>query len=257
MVTQTDSTNETQRSIERRGLIGHYIAGLYRTIARPTAIQLLKLHAHWRYFTWGMEEVSLLLKAQPQRYVAPLLREFGALIAEDAHVSEGLWVLGVNRDLYRPLKIGRKAFFGRNIMIDLASSVEFGDYSAIGNETRYFCHTDLAHSPLVENLYPVVIGSVKIGRGVFVGPGSTVANGVIIGENSIIGAHSVVLKNVPPYTLVAGSPARVIKRINPDSLGAFPDEDPLVIPEGSTLDDFPYDAPDSMKVPANASVLGA
>ncbi len=256
MTTKIDSRGETQRSIERRGLIGHYITGFYRVLARPLAMAVLTLRARWRYFIWGMEEVSLLIKLQPQRYVAPLMRKFGAMIAEDAYIGEGIWIIGVNRDLYRPLKIGRKAFFGRNILIDLASDVEFGDYSAIGNETRYFCHTDLAHSPLTDKLYPVAIGSVKIGRGAFIGPGSTIGNGVIIGENSVVGAHSVVLKHVPPHTLVAGSPARVIKRINPDSLGAFPNETPILIPEGSTLDDFPYDDSMALKIPENAGTLG-
>lgn len=256
MTTQIDENEETKRSFERRGIIGHYIAGIYRVLVRPLATFLLKLRARWRYFIWGMEEVSLLLKSQPQRYIVPLMREFGAMVADDAYIGEGIWLIGVNRDLYRPLKIGRKAFFGRNILIDLASDVEFGDYSAIGNETRYFCHTDLAHSPLTTNLYPVAIGSVKIGRGVFIGPGTTIGNGVIIGENSVIGAHSVVLKHVPPLTLAAGSPAKVIKRINPESLGAFPDEAPIVIPGGSTPDDFPYDDPMALKIPENTGVLG-
>lgn len=256
MHARLDPNIETQRSIERRGSIGHYIAGLYRILARPLASRVLITRAKWLYFIWGMEEVSLLIKQQPQRYVASLLREFGATVAGDAYVGEGLWMIGVHRDLYRPLKIGRKSYFGRNVLIDLASTVEFGDYSAIGNETRYFCHTDLADSPLVEKLYPVSIGSVKIGRGAFVGPGSTIGDGIIIGENSVVGAHSVILKHVPPYTLVAGSPAKVIKRLNPKAFSPFPDETPLVIPEGSTPEDFPYDDPKALKIPEDAGMLG-
>jgi acetyltransferase-like isoleucine patch superfamily enzyme len=40
--------------------------------------------------------------------------------------------------------------------------------------------------------------------------------GVSIGEGSIVGARSVVTENVPPYTVVAGNPARVIRQIHND-----------------------------------------
>lgn len=54
------------------------------------------------------------------------------------------------------------------------------------------------------------IGLVNIGDNVFVGAGSIVLPGVKIGENSIIGAGSVVTKDIPPNTVAAGNPAKVI-----------------------------------------------
>ncbi|MEO8606920.1 MAG: acyltransferase [Chloroflexota bacterium] len=185
-------------------------------------------------FLWGMEEVSLLVQRQPERYLKPLLKAFGAIIADDAHVGEGLLLVGVNRAGYTPLKIGRKAYFGRRIMVDFADEVVFGDYSAIGNDTRFFCHTDLAHSPLVAELYPVTIGPIHIGRGVFVGPNSTVANGVRIGECSVIGANSVVLRDIPPYSLATGAPAKVVRELDRTKIPAFDREESFIIPEGTT-----------------------
>jgi len=102
---------ESRRSIQRRGRLGHYATGAYRTIARPIATQQLIMRARLLNFLWGMEEVSLLLQRQPTRYVKPILRAFGATVADDAHVAEGILVMGVNRAGYTPLKIGRKAFF--------------------------------------------------------------------------------------------------------------------------------------------------
>ena len=52
-----------------------------------------------------------------------------------------------------------------------------------------------------------------IEEGASLGSSVTILCGITIGKNSIVGAGSVVTKNVPPNTIVAGNPARVIKRI--------------------------------------------
>ena len=49
-------------------------------------------------------------------------------------------------------------------------------------------------------------------RGASIGSGVTLLGGITVGENAIVGAGSVVTKNVPPDTIVAGNPARVLKR---------------------------------------------
>jgi acetyltransferase-like isoleucine patch superfamily enzyme len=57
---------------------------------------------------------------------------------------------------------------------------------------------------------------LRIGANVWLGFGVCVLPGVTIGEGAIIGARSVVAENVPPYTVAAGSPARVIRRVIPE-----------------------------------------
>jgi len=51
-------------------------------------------------------------------------------------------------------------------------------------------------------------------RGASIGSGATILCGIIIGENALVGAGSMVTKDVPPNTVVAGNPARVIKTLN-------------------------------------------
>jgi len=53
-----------------------------------------------------------------------------------------------------------------------------------------------------------------IKKGASIGSNSTILSHVTIGENAIVGAGSVVTKNVPPDTIVAGNPARIIRRID-------------------------------------------
>ena len=59
---------------------------------------------------------------------------------------------------------------------------------------------------------------IRIGRNSWIGFDCCVLPGVTIGEGSIVGARSVVVEDVPPYTLVAGNPARVIRPIENDEI---------------------------------------
>jgi acetyltransferase-like isoleucine patch superfamily enzyme len=54
---------------------------------------------------------------------------------------------------------------------------------------------------------------VRIGRNVWIGFDACVLPGVTIGEGAIVGARSVVMQEVPPFTVVAGNPARVIRHL--------------------------------------------
>lgn len=113
------------------------------------------------------------------------------------------------------MKIGERVtlFQVRDIVIDITrpSLVEIGDDVAL---TKGF--TLLTHGydwMVLRNLYGELIpssGKVIIGNNVFIGFNVTVLKGVEIGQNSIIGAGSLVTKSIPPNSVAAGNPAKVI-----------------------------------------------
>lgn len=55
---------------------------------------------------------------------------------------------------------------------------------------------------------------VVIGDNVWIGEYAAILKGVTIGRGSIVASHSVVTKNVPEYVIVAGNPARVVKKLD-------------------------------------------
>ncbi len=57
--------------------------------------------------------------------------------------------------------------------------------------------------------------STRIKQGAAVGSNATLLCGVIVGENAIVGAGSVVVDNVPDNAIVAGNPAKIIRRLHP------------------------------------------
>ncbi len=56
-----------------------------------------------------------------------------------------------------------------------------------------------------------------VGRRAAIGSNATILSGVTIGDGAIVGAGSVVTRDVPPHTIVAGNPARVIRELVPDA----------------------------------------
>jgi carbonic anhydrase/acetyltransferase-like protein (isoleucine patch superfamily) len=60
-------------------------------------------------------------------------------------------------------------------------------------------------------------GPVRLGRHVFIGYGCAVMPGVTLGEHCVVGARSVVTRSYPAYSMLAGSPARLIKTFNTET----------------------------------------
>ena len=71
-------------------------------------------------------------------------------------------------------------------------------------------------SPVVSN-NRVIVEPVTIGDRVWLGEGVMVLKGVTIGEGAIVGAASVVTKDVPPYSIAVGAPARVVRHYDAES----------------------------------------
>ena len=110
--------------------------------------------------------------------------------------------------------------------------IEIGDYALIswnvvlmdtyrGAITPEARRRELRRLPTSAHRRPEPIASarpIRIGRNVWIGFDCCVLPGVTIGESSVVGARSVVVEDVPPYTLVAGNPARHIRAIENDEI---------------------------------------
>ena len=101
------------------------------------------------------------------------------------------------------------AKLGRGIMIDHATGVVIGETATVGDDVSMLHGVTLGGTGKEhEDRHP------KVGRGVLLSAGAKVLGNIQIGEYSKVAAGSVVLKPVPPYTTVAGVPARVIGKVH-------------------------------------------
>ena len=105
-------------------------------------------------------------------------------------------------------KISSHTFICEGVTIE--SEVFIGHGVTFIND-RYPRATSTSGQPQTEADWSVQNTLVK--KGASIGSGATLLGGITIGEKAIIGAGSVVTKDVPPNTVVAGNPARVLKRL--------------------------------------------
>lgn len=115
------------------------------------------------------------------------------------------------------ITIGDDVRINTGCMIVAHGEVVISDYAIIG---EYVSIRDANHGmdPSHPMRYqPHSISPVKISRDVWVGRGSCILPGRSIGEGSVVGANSVVTEDIPPFSVAAGIPARVIKKREADS----------------------------------------
>jgi acetyltransferase-like isoleucine patch superfamily enzyme len=118
------------------------------------------------------------------------------------------------------VEIQKNASVGKNTKISshtfICEGVHIGDNVFIGHNVtfindKYPRSANPDGSMQTEADWSVVETYIK--NGASVGSSSTILCGVTVGENSIVGAGAVVTKDVPPNTIVAGVPAKIIKKL--------------------------------------------
>lgn len=117
------------------------------------------------------------------------------------------------------IKIGKECYIGINNILDWSNDIKIGDYVHIaGPSTGLWTHSS---AKMCINSIPLDDKSEKnrptapiiIESNVYVGGNCTIYPGINIGNHSIIAPNSAVTKNVEPYTMVGGVPAKQIKNI--------------------------------------------
>lgn len=115
-------------------------------------------------------------------------------------------------DYGKPVTIGKRCFIQQCCTFFGRGGIEIGDDVFIGPKCNLIT---INHDVNPDNRSATYGKPIKIEDKVWLGINATVLPGVTLGYGCIVGANSVVTKNVPPMTIVAGNPARIIKKIEP------------------------------------------
>ena len=135
------------------------------------------------------------------------LRLNGATIGKRVTYYPGVWITPG-----RNLLVGDDVDFGVGVLIESAGGVEIGDRTLLGHGVKL-----IAGNHRIPSNRGRIFGAgsvrkpIKIGSDAWIGSNSIILPGTTIGVGAVVAAASVVTKDVDPYTVVGGNPARIIR----------------------------------------------
>lgn len=131
-------------------------------------------------------------------------------------VIEGLGVSGARfaRVVHPSARISPMAVIGRNVLI--MAGVVVTSNAIIGDHVCILPNT-VVHHDVVVGAWTLIgsnvtlAGGVELGENCYIGSGTSVMNGLRVGRGALVGLGSTLIRSVEPETVVAGSPARVLR----------------------------------------------
>jgi len=139
-------------------------------------------------------------------------------ISSKVHISSNSWIAAIVKSDARPIiKIGKETTIARFAHFVSCNEINIGEYVLIAEKVyitdNLYSFDDISIPLKFQPLKS--IGRVVIGDNTWIGENVCII-GVSIGKRCVIGSNSVVLSDIPDYSVAVGSPARVIKTFNHD-----------------------------------------
>jgi acetyltransferase-like isoleucine patch superfamily enzyme len=147
-----------------------------------------------------------------------------AAVDDRAEIGEGtkIWI---NVQVREGARIGRNCILSKDVYVD--HGVSIGDNCKVQNSVSVYNGVTIENDVFVgpnacftNDKVPRACNSewkvtpTQVGRGASIGANATIVCGITIGEYAMIAAGAVVTKDVPPFALVMGNPARVVGRVD-------------------------------------------
>ena len=132
-----------------------------------------------------------------------VLRCFGTRVKGTVGMSGSTWI-----EMPWDLRIGQFVIIGPRANLYNLGGLDIGDHVIISQDA-YICGGTHDHT---DPTYPLIRKKITIGNYVWIAAGAFIHPGVTVGEGALVGARAVVTRDVEPWTIVAGNPAKFVKR---------------------------------------------
>lgn len=151
-------------------------------------------------------------------YIAPRVHLIGAAqikVGDGSVISEGSW-LNVNARETQcvNIDIGANCFIGRRNFFSSGGPISIGDYCLTTIDCKFISSSHVIDNPMIPIMSSGTTArdSIRVGANCFFGAGAIVLGNVQIGHGSVIGAGAQVMRDLPPFSVAIGNPAKVVKR---------------------------------------------
>ena len=161
---------------------------------------------------WEFQRREAFVRWPVQGNVLEALREGRLEIGPGTLLEPNVWITAPGRARVR---IGAGTFLNLGVMVAAQELVEIGDHCMLANG----CFVSDADHRFDDPDRPITWqgfqtrGPTRIGDNCWLGANVVVTSGVTIGERCVIGANSVVTSDVEPFSIAAGAPARLLRRV--------------------------------------------
>lgn len=149
----------------------------------------------------------------PGYAVAPILKDVE--LGNDVIIGRNAWLDISRKTKGGQIHIGDRTQAGRNLIISACKKISIGKKCLLSYNVSIMDHD---HNVLDPDISPLE-GGITEGREViiedecFIGAHSFVLKGVHLGKHCVVGANSVVTKSFPAYSVIAGSPAKLVRTL--------------------------------------------
>lgn len=108
--------------------------------------------------------------------------------------------------------VGLNCWIGPFSIIDGSGGLQIGNYCTIAAGVHIYTHDNVKQT-LSSGSIPIERAPVKINNNVYLAPNVVIAKGVTIGSFSVVGSNAFVNKDIPPYSIAIGQPAKVVGKV--------------------------------------------
>jgi maltose O-acetyltransferase len=185
----------------------------FRKCGKMVIVLPVMVKAILLYKIFGIDCLSNFISRLPKKIAVIVLVQFGARIGKETNISTAIMIDNAVMGNYSNLVIGDNCYIGKNVFFDLVEPVIIGNGSVISARVTFLTHSDPGERPL-RSYFERKTGKIRVENGAWIGGSATIMPGVTIGECAVVGANALVNKDIPPYSVAVGVPARVIRKIN-------------------------------------------
>jgi len=137
-------------------------------------------------------------------------------IGDNTRIAKRCSVFGSPENI---LLIGADTYIGMNSIINgFSAQVTIGRNVSIAQNVNIMADSGPNASPELQKLFPIIKDRVTIGDHCWLGANSIIMPGVVLGKFCIVAANSFVNKSFPEYSVIGGSPARLIRTLSEDEI---------------------------------------
>lgn len=137
-------------------------------------------------------------------------------IGEFTKIAGGVKIFGSAQHI---LEVGMGCYFGLNTIVEgYNAKVTIGNHVSFAQNVNLMSGSGPNASEVMQRIFPILKGAVSIGDHSWIGASAVIMPNVILGKFCIVAANSFVNSSFPDYSVIGGTPAKLIRTLTPNEI---------------------------------------